>query len=178
MESTGPGFGSLLIVVVLVFMVIYVRQGRSATAAAHLPKGQRIRPLRLELIDPVLILLIVGSVLWTDVTKSWLHALFLIIGLALGIPIGLFRARVMLVRAIPSQQSVVLTRSGVEYAMLAILVVLKIVEDALNLEHTGPSVLGLIVTLLMALGLGESVARTTVIVVKYRAASRQDQPAQ
>jgi hypothetical protein len=127
---------------------------------------QRIRPLLLEVLDPILAVIVVGPVLAHELNINTWHVLVGLVGLTIGVPIGLLRSRVQFVRAIKSSQSVVLTRSNAEYALIAVLVVLRVAQDSIRDVHS--STLTLLFAALLALPIGESVARSTSMVEKYR----------
>jgi hypothetical protein len=86
-------------------------------------------------------------------------------GGAAGIPIGVARARTMYVRAIKETKSVVFRRSPLEYGLLAVLLVLRIVESSIAKLHSDFATYTL--TALIALAVVESVARTLDIGVRY-----------
>jgi hypothetical protein len=113
MQSTN-GLQTDLILLLVIVAATLVRKGRSDPAAKDLAKRQRIRPLPLEWLDPVIAVVLVGRFLWRDMSKGVSYVALAILGMAVGIPIGLFRARVMFVRALPSSKSVILTRSTAE----------------------------------------------------------------
>jgi hypothetical protein len=167
---------SVQLVAIIIFAVMarsLVRKGRRDPQAAYLERRQRIRPLLLEVLDPVLAVIVVGPVLAHELNISAWHLLAGLLGLSIGIPIGLLRSRVQFVRAIKSSQSVVLTRSNAEYALLALLVVLRVAQDSVRNVHS--TTLTLLFAALLALPIGESVARSYSMVEKYR--NGPDEPA-
>jgi hypothetical protein len=160
---------SVQLIVIVVFAVIasvLVRKGRSDPAAAFLQPRQRIRPLALELLDPLLTVIVVGPVLAHELNLNGWHVLAGVVGLSMGIPIGILRSRVQFVRAIKSSKSVVLTRSSAEYALVVLLVIIRSGENTVRQSHT--TSVTVLVALLLALPIGESVARSTSIFSKYR----------
>lgn len=160
---------SIQLVAIIFFAVLasrLVRKGRSDPAAVYLQPRQRIRPLLLELIDPVLALIVVGPVLAHELNLNTWHVLAGLLGLSLGIPIGVLRSRVQYVRAIKSSKSVVLTRSRAEYALIVVLLILRSGEDVIRQNHT--TALTLLFAMLLALPVGESCARSLSILGKYQ----------
>jgi len=160
---------SVQTVLILVFLVVassLVRKGRSDPLTASLPARQRIRPVLLEMLDPLLAIVVVGPVLAHELNVDAWHVLAGAVGLAAGIPIGLLRSKVQYVRAIKSSKSVVLTRSRAEYALIVVLVILRSSESSIRQNHT-TSVTLLFATLL-SLPIGESFARSISMVRKYR----------
>ncbi|HEV3188122.1 MAG TPA: hypothetical protein VGZ04_08750 [Acidimicrobiales bacterium] len=160
---------SVQTVLIIAFMVVaytLVRKGRSETKNATLAPRQRIRPVLLEMLDPLLAIIVVGPVLAHELNVGAWHVLAGVIGLAAGVPIGLLRSRVQYVRAIQSSKSVVLVRSRAEYGLILLLVILRSSESSIRQNHS-TSVTLLFATLL-ALPIGESCARTYSMVKKYR----------
>jgi hypothetical protein len=117
-------------------------------------------------LDPVLVLVFIGPVLWDLLTRDSGHVLTALLGAAAGIPVGVARARTMYVRAVKDAQAVIFRRSNLEYGLLAILLVLRVVESSIAKLHSDFATYTL--TALLALALAESFARTTDIVVRYR----------
>ena len=72
----------------------------------------------------------------------------------------------MYVRAEPKSKSVVLRRSGIEYGLLLLLIVIRTIEDSEAHSRTGVS--SLIFSALIALAVVESIARSVFIVLKYQ----------
>jgi hypothetical protein len=162
---------SVQLVAIIVFAVMarsLVQKGRRDPQTAYLQPRQRIRPLLLEVLDPVLAIIVVGPVLAHELDINTWHVVAGLVGVSLGIPIGLLRSRVQFVRAIKSSTSVVLTRSNAEYALLVVLIVLRSAQDFIRGVHS-PSVT-LLFAALLALPIGESAARSISIVEKYRGA--------
>jgi uncharacterized membrane protein YobD (UPF0266 family) len=86
-------------------------------------------------------------------------------GAVAGVVIGYFRARIMFVRAEKRSFSVVLKRSGVEYALVFLLIVLRSIEGRLELDHVSTATV--VVAALAALGLVEAFARAGFIIFRY-----------
>jgi len=117
-------------------------------------------------LDPVLVLVFIGPVLWDLLTRDTGHVLTALLGAAAGVPIGVARARTMYVRAVKDAQSVIFRRSNLEYGLLAILLALRIVESSIAKLHSDLATYTL--TALLALAAAESIARTMEIVFRYR----------
>jgi len=165
MQSSGPVQTTLLLALLVVAAVL-VRKGRNDPASMGLVKRQRIRPLALEWIDPAIAAVVVGSLLWRYLTTDIAHVGMGVLGAAIGVPIGLLRARVQFVRALPQSTSVILTRSTAEYLLLGLLIILKLTENAVSRVHSLP--ITLVLTALLALAVTESIARSIAITLKYR----------
>ena len=160
---------SVQLVLTLLFLVVafsLVRKGRSDPLAATLPPRQRIRPVLLEILDPLLAIVVVGPLLDHELNVNAWHILAGLVGMAAGVPIGLLRSRVQYVRAVKRSKSVVLVRSRAEYALILLLVILRSSENSIRLNHS--TIVTLMYALLLALPIGESCARSFTMVKKYR----------
>lgn len=164
-SSSGSGAGSLVVLVVLIAIAILVRRGRMNTANVPLNKGERIRPLTITLLDPVASLVIIGPIFWHLTSTNLEHVVFAFVGGVIGVAIAWARARVMFVRAVHETKSVILRRSATEYALLGLLIVLRLVEGSVKHERVG--VESLILTGLISLAVVETIARSAFIVRKY-----------
>jgi hypothetical protein len=150
---------------VLIAMTILGRRGVRQSRKADLNKGERQRPIMITWLDPVLALLFVGSVLWGLIVHDVGHLVTALVGAALGIPFGVARARTMYVRAVKPDQSVVFRRSALEYGLLSLLLVLRLVEKSIEGLHSEVATYAL--TALIAFALVESIARTVDISLRY-----------
>lgn len=154
--------------VVLVFLVVIaIMRSRSLRANRDfvLQKGERLRPIMITLLDPIISIFLIGTVLWSLMTRGNGHFLAALIGAAVGIPIGMARARVQFVRAVGTAKSVVFRRSPVEYGLLALLLALRIAESSISNLHHGVASYAL--AALIALAIAESIARSVAIGVRY-----------
>ena len=165
MQSSG-GLGSLVSFAALIAIVILVRRGRKSTPEIPLLPGERFRPLAITLLDPVVSLVIIGPIFWHLITANLIHVGAALLGAAFGVGIAWARARVMYVRAEPKSKSVVLRRSGIEYGLLLLLIVIRTVENSETHSRSGFS--SLILTALISLGVVETIARSGFIVLKYQ----------
>ena len=136
------------------------------TANVPLGKGERIRPLLITLLDPVISLIIIGPIFWHLTTTNVTHVTMALIGGAVGVVIAWVRARVMFVRAVKEVKSVILRRSPAEYALLGLLIVLRVVED--SIKHNRVGVESIVLTALISLAIFEPIARSTFIVLRYQ----------
>jgi fumarate reductase subunit D len=124
-----------------------------------------MRPLAITCIDPIISLLIIGPLLWRLVSLGGGDAVSAAGGAVVGVVIGYFRAWVMFVRAEKGSMSVVLKRSAVEYALVFVLIVLRLIEGKLEIHHISAATAG--VAALAALGLVEAFARAGFITARY-----------
>jgi hypothetical protein len=165
MSNSSSGGTAYLVLVLVVIMAILGRRGVRQSKVANLNKGERQRPILITWLDPVLAALFIGSVLWGLITRDVGHLVIAFVGGAAGIPVGVARARTMYVRAVQSDRSVVFRRSALEYGLLSLLLVLRIVENSIAKLHSGVATYAL--TALIAFALVESVARTLDIGIRY-----------
>jgi MYXO-CTERM domain-containing protein len=70
MQSSSPGQTALLVAVLLVAAVL-VRRGRNDPASKDLGKRQRIRPLALEWLDPVIAAADAHSATLAQIALAW-----------------------------------------------------------------------------------------------------------
>jgi hypothetical protein len=172
MSNSSTSGGSYLVLALVIVMAVLGRRGVRQSRVANLNQGERQRPILITWLDPLLALAFVGSVLWGLVTRDVGHLAFAIVGGVAGIPLGAARARTMYVRAVKSDKSVVFRRSTLEYGLLSLLLLLRIVESSIAKLHSDVATYAL--TALIAFALAESVARTIDIGLRYH---RDAQPA-
>jgi hypothetical protein len=165
-SSNSGGAGSIVVLALLVVIMVLVRRGRMNTGNVALAKGERIRPLLITLLDPVVSLIIIGPIFWHLTTTNVNHVLLAVGGGVVGVVIAWARAKVMFVRAVHEFKSVILRRSPAEYALLGLLIVLRLIED--SVKHNRVGVESLVLTALISLAVCEPIARTAFIVMKYQ----------
>lgn len=157
---------------VLVLIVLIVREGREGTQAiksdpsVQLKGNERFRTLRMQMLEPLLAIVVVGSLLLTDLERSPLHAIVAVVGAVAGYAFGAYRARSTYVAAVPQHKGVILRYSVESFVALGLLVVIKLVAER-DLLPEGDVFRALIATLLAFL-LVESIARVLVLVRHYR----------
>ena len=166
MQTSSSGLGSLVSFAALIAILILVRRGKKSTPEIPLLPRERFRPLAITLLDPVVSLVIIGPIFWHLITASVGHVVAAAVGGAAGVGIAWARARVMYVRAEPKSKSVVLRRSGIEYGLLLLLIVIRTIENSETHSRSGFS--SLILTGLISLGVVETIARSWFIVLKYQ----------
>jgi hypothetical protein len=167
MSSPSNGSTETDYVVLVFLVVIAIMRNRSLRANRDfvLQKGERLRPIMITLLDPVISIFLIGTVLWSLMTRSDGHFVAALIGAAGGIPIGMARARVQYVRAVGTAKSVVFRRSPVEYGLLALLLALRIAESSISNLHNGFATYAIAAG--AALAVAESIARSAAIGVRY-----------
>ena len=77
------------------------RRQREAKSQLTLATGERVRWLGLEWAEPFLEVAIIGIILWDDLMAGPSHWIVGAIGVVAGIAFGIYRARIMYVRAVP-----------------------------------------------------------------------------
>lgn len=135
------------------------------TSKVELTNGERVRPLAITLLDPVASVVIIGPIFWHLMTTDVQHVVIASVGGAIGVVIAWARARVMFVRAVQVTKSVILRRSGAEYALLGLLIVLRLIEGSVKNDRIG--VQSLVLTALISLAVIEPIARSSFIVDRY-----------
>lgn len=164
--AAAQGSGTSIIVLgALVVVALLVRQGRLQSRGANLNPGERMRPIAITCIDPVISAVIIGPLLWRLVSAHGLDVAGAAAGAVVGMVIGYYRARVMFVRSVRASAAVVLQRSGVEYALVFVLIVLRSVQGQLELHRVSATTVA--VAALAALGLVEAIARAGFIISRY-----------
>ncbi len=157
---------SLVVPVAIIALIILRRQGVRQGAALELAPRQRLRPLAMVWIDPLLAFLFAGEMLWTLIARDVAHGVTALAGIAAGIAVGYARGRVVYVRAVPEHNSIVIRRTAIEYALLAGLLILRMAEDAIAKTHT--PILTFVLCGLIAMGISESIARAATLTIKFR----------
>lgn len=168
-QSSNPVVGYLTLAV-LVAISILVRRGRLQSRHSPLAPRERIRPLAITLLDPVVSVVVIGPFVAHFARSSSLHLLAALVGAVAGVAIGYLRARVMFVRSIRATKSLVLRRSGLEYALVAVLIVLRALQGPIERSHA--SVALAVLTALACLALVEALARSVFLVQRYRQSPR------
>lgn len=166
MQSSSSGISSLVSLAALITIVILIRRGKRNTPETPLLPGERFRPLAITMLDPVVSLMIIGPIFWHLITTNFAHVGAAFLGGTFGVGIAWARARVMYVRAEPKSKSVVLRRSGIEYGLLFLLIVIRMIETSETHNRSGFS--SLVLTALISLGVVETIARSGFIVLKYQ----------
>ena len=160
---------SLLILVLLVLIARESREGTQAIKSdpsVQLKSSERFRTLRMQMLEPPVAIVVVGSLLLTDLERSPLHAFVAVVGGIAGYAFGAYRARSTYVAAVPQHKGVILRYSVESFVALGLLVVIKLVAER-DLLPEGDIFRAIIATLLAFL-LVESIARVIILVRHYR----------
>jgi len=128
-------------------------------------RGERVRPVAITLLDPVVSIIVIGDVAWRLLSHGGSHVVAGFVGAVIGIGIGVARAKVMYVRTLPGSTNIVLRRSPIEYGMVFVLIILRSVEA--TVERSGSTTASLLLTALVCLGLVEAVTRSALVIWRF-----------
>lgn len=169
MSPTDPVVAVVVFLVLLAAFVVdlrWVAVSRRLGRTLDLPKGQYLRLVRTLSIDPVMDLLVVGAILWGDLTRNWEHAAAAAVGAAIGLAVGRYRFRIQYVRSVPEHHAVVMVRSRAEYVALVVLLLVRAAAEQHQIPVNGA--LTLLVTLLLSVCVLESIGRAVSFLRQYR----------
>jgi hypothetical protein len=150
---------------IVVMTIIDIRGSLYGRRVLRLPKGNFVRRLVLEVLDPVMELLFIGAVLWRDLTSDPWHMLAGGAGIVGGYFLARYRARIMYVRALPEYQAIIVRRSFAEYIVVVFLITVKMLSENTTLENYAVS---LFITAGLMLLLSESALRISMVYRRYR----------
>lgn len=159
-------------ILLLVLLVLIVRESRRGTQAiksyrsVRLQSNERFRTLTMQVLEPVFALVVVGSLLVTDLERSPVHAIVAVVGGVAGYAFGAYRARSTYVASVPALKGVILRYSRESFVALGLLIVIKLVAEQ-DLLPDG-EIFRLIIAGLLAFLLVESAARVITLVRWYR----------
>lgn len=156
---------SLAMLAVLIVIVVLVRRGRKLSTPGTVQRGERVRPVAITLLDPVVSIIVIGDVAWRLLSQGGSHVFAGFVGAVIGIGIGVARARVMYVRTVPGSSNIVLRRSPIEYGLVFVLIILRSVEA--SVERSGSTTQSLILTALVCLGIVEAVTRSAFVIRRF-----------
>jgi hypothetical protein len=150
---------------IVVMTIIDIRGSLYGRRVLRLPKGNFVRRLVLEVLDPVMELLFIGAVLWRDLTSDPWHMLAGGAGIVGGYFLARYRARIMYVRALPEYQAIIVRRSFAEYIVVVFLITVKLLSENTSIENYAVS---LFITAGLMLLLSESALRISMVYRRYR----------
>ena len=150
---------------IIVMTIIDIRGSLYGRRILRLPKGNFVRRLVLEALDPVMDLLFIGVVLWRDLSSDPWHMLAGGAGIVGGYFLARYRARIMYVRALPEYQAIIVRRSFAEYIVVVFLITVKLLSENTTLENYAVS---LFITAGLMLLLSESALRISIVYRRYR----------
>jgi hypothetical protein len=150
---------------IVVMTIIDIRGSLYGRRILNLPKGNFVRRLVLEGLDPVMELLFIGVVLWRDLSSDPWHMVAGGAGIVGGYFLARYRARIMYVRALPEYQAIIVRRSFAEYIVVVFLITVKLLSENTTLENYAVS---LFITAGLMLLLSESALRISIVYRRYR----------
>jgi hypothetical protein len=159
-------------ILLLVLLVLIVRESRAGTQAVkgdptvELKPSERFRTLRMQMLEPLVAVLVIGSLLLTDLEREPVHLVAAVVGGAAGFAFGAYRARATYVAAVHRHKGVILRYSVEAFIALGLLVVIKLVAER-NLLPDG-DIFRIVLAALLGFLLVESIARVAVLVRYYR----------
>ncbi|WP_062292872.1 hypothetical protein [Demequina phytophila] len=160
---------SVLVLVIAVLLIRELKAGNRIAASdptIQLEPRERFRTLRMQILEPVLALVVVGSILATDLEHTPVHAIVAVLGAGAGYAFGWYRARSTFVAGYPAHRGVVLRYSIESFVALGLLIAIKLVAEQ-DLLPDGETFRA-IVAALLAFILVESAARVITLVQLYR----------
>ena len=150
---------------IVVMTIIDIRGSLYGRRILRLPKGNFVRRLVLEALDPVMELLFIGVVLWRDLTSDPWHMVAGGAGIVGGYFLARYRARIMYVRALPEYQAIIVRRSFAEYIVVVFLITVKPLSENTAIDNYAVS---LFITAGLMLLLSESALRISMVYRRYR----------
>jgi hypothetical protein len=159
-------------ILLLVLLALIVRESRRGTRAiksqqsVRLHSNERFRTLTMQMLEPLFALVVVGSLLLTDLERSPAHAIVAVVGGVAGYLFGAYRARSTYVASVPALKGVILRYSRESFVALGLLIVIKLVAEQ-DLLPAG-DIFRFMIAGLLAFLLVESSARVLMLVRYYR----------
>ena len=150
---------------IVVMTIIDIRGSLYGRRVLHLPKGNFVRRLVLEALDPVMELLFIGVVLWRELSSDPWHMVAGGTGIVGGYFLARYRARIMYVRPLPEYQAIIVRRSFAEYIVVVFLITVKLLSENTAIENYAVS---LFITAGLMLLLSESALRISMVYRRYR----------
>jgi len=160
---------SILLLVLLALIARESRRGTQSIKAdpsVQLQGNERFRTLTMQVLEPVFAIVVVGSLLLTDLERSPMHGIVAVVGGVAGYAFGAYRARSTYVASVPAHKGVILRYSVESFVALGLLIIIKVVAEQ-DLLPDG-DVFRVIIAGLLAFLLVESVARVVTLVRYYR----------
>ncbi len=162
---------SIVVLLVIVLIARELRSGRDVVRSdtelqARLGSSERFRTLRMQILEAILALVIVGSLLVGDIAQTPMHVVLIVVGGVVGYVFGVYRARTTFVSSVPAHRGVILRYSIESLLALGLLIVVKLVAEQ-DLLPDG-EIFRSIVAVLLGFLLVESCARVITLVRYYR----------
>lgn len=165
-EQMISNIGYVIVVVIFLFYATQLRKQRAIAKQLGLPKTQRMRTVVQQWIDPLVIILVAGVILYQDLVSGSSHVIAAIVGLAIGLGFGWVRGRLEYVRYVPEHNAMILKITVIEVVMILSLVVIKVILDSAGAEPNG--ILMVIVSAVIFLDVGDSVGKSAHLTRRFR----------
>ncbi|GAA4717533.1 hypothetical protein GCM10023216_01960 [Isoptericola chiayiensis] len=156
----------LLILVLLVRELRIARQVVRSDPSLDLRSNERFRTLRMQLLEPLVALVVVGALLAADLQHHPVHLVLVVVGGALGYAFGVYRARTTYVSSVPQHRGLVLRYNVESFVALGLLVVIKVVAEQDLLPDGG--VFRAVIAAMLGFLVVESFARVLRLVRYYQ----------
>ena len=140
-------------------------QAIKSDPSIQLQRNERFRTLTMQVLEPVFAVVVVGSLLLTDLERSPTHAIIAVVGAVAGYAFGAYRARTTYVASVPALKGVILRNSAESFVALGLLIVIKVVAEQDLLPEGG--IFRVIIAGLLGFLLVESCARVLTLVRYY-----------
>lgn len=140
-------------------------QAIKSDPSIQLQRNERFRTLTMQVLEPVFAVVVVGSLLLTDLERSPTHAIIAVVGAVAGYAFGAYRARTTYVASVPALKGVILRNSAESFVALGLLIVIKVVAEQDLLPEGG--IFRVIIAGLLGFLLVESCARVLTLVRHY-----------
>lgn len=169
LTNTEQAISAIGYLVVIVIFIFYGRQDRVQRAHARemgLPKSQRMRTVAQQWLDPVIIILIAGVLLYQDLIGGTSHAISGLCGLVIGLGFGWARGRLEYVRYVPEHNAMILKITVIEVVMIVGLVLIKVLLDSAGAEPNG--IIMLLISAAIFLDIGDSIGKSAHLTRRFR----------
>lgn len=165
-EQVINAIGYLVVIVIFIFYGRQVRTQRAIARSMGLPKSQRMRTVAQQWLDPIMIILIAGVLLYQDLIGGTSHVVAGAIGLVVGLAFGWARGRLEYVRYVPEHNSMILKITAIEVLMIVALVFIKVLLDSAGAEPNG--ILMLVISAAIFLDIGDSIGKSAHLTTRFR----------
>ena len=165
-EQTISNIGYAIVFVIFAFYATQLRKQRAIAKQLGLPKTQRMRTVTQQWIDPLIILLVAGVILYQDLVGGTSHVIAASLGLIVGLGFGWMRGRLEYVRYVPEHNAMILKITVIEVVMILSLVVVKVVLDNAGANPHG--ILMIIISAAIFLDVGDSVGKSAHLTRRFR----------
>jgi hypothetical protein len=150
-----------LLMLMIVVDLVFTHKGWQVARAMELPRNQTMRFVTTLAFGPIMTALAAASLVGAGVLGRWQDVPMVVVGAGLGLMLGRRRYLKQYLRADPTHRAIVVMRSLLDYRLLSILIVLGTLTVA--------GWLSLLLALVVALIVLESVARSWLCFARYKA---------